>query len=310
MNFTLLANQPMIDVVRYPQLKGNINGPSLIRVPEWINNPLGRYYLYFAHHEGDFIRLAFADDLEGPWQIHEPGTLSLAASGFCTEAPKPADTDPEILRQISLGIDGDYPHVASPDVHIDAPSERIFMYFHGRIADGTQHTRLATSIDGIQFETNTELLGTSYFRVFKWKECSYAIALGGLLYRSADSESGFECSHRITSEKYRHGAVVQIDSTVYVAWTRAEDSPERLLLSRLDCSGDWRSWQLQDSIEIRRPTDVWEGADRPCVASRFGGVMEPVNQLRDPCFFQEDGCLYLLYSFAGEQGIAIGRLEL
>ncbi|MFV1980611.1 MAG: hypothetical protein ACC655_05595, partial [Rhodothermia bacterium] len=41
----------------------NVNGPSVIRVPDWINSPLGRYYLYFAHHRGSFIRMAYADDL-------------------------------------------------------------------------------------------------------------------------------------------------------------------------------------------------------------------------------------------------------
>ncbi|MFP4172040.1 MAG: hypothetical protein ACLFV4_03925 [Candidatus Hydrogenedentota bacterium] len=51
----------------------NINGPSLIRVPEWIEDPLGAYYLYFAHHDGQFIRLAYADHLKGPWKIHEGG---------------------------------------------------------------------------------------------------------------------------------------------------------------------------------------------------------------------------------------------
>ncbi|MBI3972242.1 MAG: hypothetical protein HY332_13225, partial [Chloroflexi bacterium] len=39
----------------------NINGPSLIRVPDWVDDPLGRYYLYFAHHRGTYIRLAYAD---------------------------------------------------------------------------------------------------------------------------------------------------------------------------------------------------------------------------------------------------------
>ena len=31
----------------------NINGPSLIQVPDWLPNPLGKYYLYFAHHKGE-----------------------------------------------------------------------------------------------------------------------------------------------------------------------------------------------------------------------------------------------------------------
>jgi hypothetical protein len=74
----------------------NINGPSLIRVPDWIENPLGKYYLYFAHHHGSFIRLAYADRLEGPWKIYEAGVLPLED----TPAYDGADQD----------------HVASPDV--------------------------------------------------------------------------------------------------------------------------------------------------------------------------------------------------
>jgi hypothetical protein len=60
----------------------NVNGPSLIRMPDWVTAPLGRYYLYFAHHDGRYIRLAYADDLDGPWKIHRPGVLSLADARF------------------------------------------------------------------------------------------------------------------------------------------------------------------------------------------------------------------------------------
>ena len=65
--------QPII----HPQLPGlegergdNINGPSLIKVPEWVEGRLGRYYLYFAHHNGSYIRMAYADDFAGPWTVH------------------------------------------------------------------------------------------------------------------------------------------------------------------------------------------------------------------------------------------------
>jgi hypothetical protein len=44
----------------------NLNFPSLIRVPDWIDQPLGRYYLYFSSHHGLYIRLAYADQVEGP----------------------------------------------------------------------------------------------------------------------------------------------------------------------------------------------------------------------------------------------------
>ncbi len=52
----------------------NINGPSLIRVPDWLEDPLGKYYLYFAHHGGYHIRLAYADAMEDP-EFTEPQTV-------------------------------------------------------------------------------------------------------------------------------------------------------------------------------------------------------------------------------------------
>jgi hypothetical protein len=43
---------------------------------------MGRYYLYFAHHKGDHIRLAYADSLSGPWKIDEPGVLNVRDTEF------------------------------------------------------------------------------------------------------------------------------------------------------------------------------------------------------------------------------------
>ena len=63
------------------KMGGNVNGPSLIQAPEWLERPLGRYYLYFAHHQGTYIRLAYADQLQGPWHTYEAGTLQLEQTG-------------------------------------------------------------------------------------------------------------------------------------------------------------------------------------------------------------------------------------
>ena len=42
----------------------------------------------------------------------------------------------------------------------------------------------------------------------------------------------------------------------------------------------------------------------------FGGHIDiRVNQLRDPAIFQEQDKTYLLYSYAGESGIAITELH-
>ena len=75
-----LPNNPIL-YPNYPGLEGevgaNINGPSLIRVPDWVSNPLSRYYLYFAHHSGQYIRLAYSNNLQGPFTVHDSGTLHI-----------------------------------------------------------------------------------------------------------------------------------------------------------------------------------------------------------------------------------------
>ena len=103
-----LLNRNMPHIPRENDLH-NINGPSLLKVPDWISHPLGRYYLYFAHHEGQFIRLAYSDNLLGDWKIYEAGTLQLEQTAC-------------------LG------HIASPDVHIAPDTREILMYFHGPVA--------------------------------------------------------------------------------------------------------------------------------------------------------------------------------
>jgi hypothetical protein len=44
--------------------------------------------------------------------------------------------------------------------------------------------------------------------------------------------------------------------------------------------------------------------------SRGGSIDVPVNQLRDPTIFEEDGRVYLLYTVAGERGIGLAEVHL
>ncbi len=87
MRVTRLIEAPIITPDLHPSIGENIQGPSLIRVPDWVKDPLGAYYLYFADHKGSYIRLAYADDLGGPWTVHPPGSLQLSNSRFLTEPP-------------------------------------------------------------------------------------------------------------------------------------------------------------------------------------------------------------------------------
>ena len=95
MHVERVGDGPLIHANMGVAIGTNINGPSVIRVPDWADG-LGRYHLYFAHHRGDGIRLAYADRVEGPWTIHAPGALTLADSLFPVEIP-PGDL-PDWMR--------------------------------------------------------------------------------------------------------------------------------------------------------------------------------------------------------------------
>ena len=64
-----LADGPIIVPSMNARMGSNNQGPSLIRVPNWIDNPLGKYYLYFCDHRGTYIKLAYADDITGPISV-------------------------------------------------------------------------------------------------------------------------------------------------------------------------------------------------------------------------------------------------
>ena len=57
-----------------------------IRVKRFHTNPLGRYYLYFAHHAGTYARLGYTIPLREPFVIGHEGNIAL----FCTGAGVPA----------------------------------------------------------------------------------------------------------------------------------------------------------------------------------------------------------------------------
>ena len=285
-----LDGNPILSRDTTPWVGRNINGPSLIAAPPWLEQPLGRYYLYFAHHRGTFIRLATADRLDGPWAVYQPGTLQLAESHFPT--------------------DGRRPHIASPDVHVDTATTTVRMYYHGLdTATRVQHTRVATSADGIHFQARPELLGRPYFRVFARDGWWYAVARAGLLYRSADGLGRFERGQRLLDRDARHTGLLVRGDELLVFWSRVGDTPERILCSRVELTGDWGSWRAGPATEVVEPEYPWEGADQPLEASVQGWEDEPVRQLRDPAIFCEDDRTYLLYSVAGESGIAIAELE-
>ena len=305
-----LSAEPIIRPHMDERMGSNINGPSLIRVPEWIDEPLGRYYLYFADHKGGYIRLAFADALAGPWRMHTPGTLALEASHFATERPDPSVVTDAKRAEGAWTVERDHlrPHIASPDVHVDHDRREIRMYYHGMLGDGEQRTRVAVSGDGIAFEARPEVLGNSYFRVFRHRGWHYALVMPGEVCRSRDGLTGFESGPVLFRPEMRHAAVRYREDALDVFWTRVGDAPERILHSRVRIDGEWMGWREEGTHPMLEPEHDWEGAGLPVEPSARGEASRLVRQLRDPCVYEEDGRTYLLYCGGGESGIGIAEV--
>ncbi len=313
-----LLDAPIITSTLHPSIGHNIQGPSLIRVPDWVQAPLGKYYLYFADHKGRYIRLAFANELTGPWQIHPPGSLQLEASHFLSEPPPISDEHRQKLevrdrsstvrRSHDVITEATTPHIASPDVHINYETRQIVMYFHGLEDVARQVTRVALSDDGIQFSAMPEVLGRTYFRVFHWRDVTYAMAMPGQFYRSSNGLTDFEAGPLLFNPDMRHAAMLIRDDHLYVFWTQVGEAPERILLSTIDLTPDWTAWKESDPIEVLRPERDWEGANAPLEPSIRSTAYGQVNQLRDPAIFEENGNVFLLYAVGGESGIAIARV--
>jgi len=249
MHVSRFEQNPIITSDTGRRIGTNINGPSLIRVPDRLPKPLGQYYLYFAHHKGRFIRLAYADTLTGPWHIHSSGTLQLEQSHF-TLTPPPLSVlyNPDSQPTAESETDRLTPHIASPDAYVDEQQRTLRRYYHGLLADGTQLTRLALSRDGLSFSAREEILALPDLRVLRHDSYWFGIAMPGTVYRSQDGLTAFERGHQVLDDNPRHVALRQFANTLQVFWTRVGDAPERILCSTIDFTPDWTEWTASTPV--------------------------------------------------------------
>jgi hypothetical protein len=320
----------------------NINGPSVIRVPDWIAaedrpDPSAQYYMYFANHGGNFIRMAWAEKVDGPYTLY--GVHDYAADN--PRGVLDLGSDDRIDLANDLAVTG---HIASPDVHVDHDNKQIRMYFHApaqQAGSGRgQKSFVAHSGSGLDFNAGIEpvILGFAYFRVFDYKDDKYAIASRGALYKAPDNPftppAGFNYRHELwglegsgyndnpfqhdlnadanrdPTGRVRHSAVQVVDDRLQVFHSRVGDKPERIVMTTIDLSvGDLTQWDPgYPPEEILEPELDWEGADLELGTSSAGSATN-VRQLRDPYVFEDaDGKLYLFYTGAGEEAIGVARL--
>ncbi|MDX1407713.1 MAG: hypothetical protein R3330_06250 [Saprospiraceae bacterium] len=281
----------------------NINGPCLIRVPEWMNEPLGRYYLYFAHHKGTYIRMAYADQVEGPYTVYHPGVLHQR------------DT---IFGEGEVDLQNWTAHIASPEVIVDHDRRQLVMIFHGLgpSLPGCHGSSIAASRDGLTFAMvpDAPVIPETYFRAFRWMGHWYLIGRLGQMYRTGSEFSAFERGPNpfqpvLGPAPLRHCAVRLVGARLQVFYSRIGDEPERIVLSEMALDGAWERWAVSHPTTVLQPETIYEGVDRPLRPSRMGPAWRRVREVRDPAIFEEDGHTYLLYSIAGESGIAVARLQ-
>lgn len=335
-------NQPIITEKMFLDLGASgeegwiINGPSLIRIPDWIL-PENRadssavYYLYFANHHGNYIPMAWSAELEGPWNLYHTGADY--KSGF--RGVLDLGPDDTISIGNSLTIEK---HIASPDVIVDDSNKQIVMYFHGpvREPDG-QRTLVATSSDGLSFQEGIlpVLLGSSYFRVFEYQDTMYAVGHKSALVQGGTVDDpwlvppDFDFMEKLWTYrednpfedyidsigfdgKVRHPGIHLSEDTLFVFYSRAGDAPERIMMSRMRLDKKpFDKWEPSfPPMEILHPEVYWEGSSKPISPSESGSIDYLANQLRDPDVFEDiDGSLYLLYSGGGEDAIGLARLD-
>jgi len=349
----LNAGRPILHAAHFaergvPDDGRNINGPSVVRLPDWLApdqraHPAAVYYLYFAHHGGAYIRMAWAAAIEGPWTLYNTDASSPAGCGVLDLR----SAGPDLAIDFGPGHARFEQHVASPDVHLDAPRRRFVMYFHAptnTTAHGytqAQKTGVATSADGLNFNrpqnggqpghgVRDALLGNAYFRVFPHHGHLYAVSNGGGLWRTPDPDNPWAPASTPTDDAWtpgpnplqqaldarrlrpRHVALRHLDAdTLEVFFTALNDTPERLYRVTLDIAGPWDGWRVSDDCEVvLRAERAWEGGDLPAVQSQRGAAPATrINQLRDPCLLTDaDGSTYLFYVGGGEQAIGVARL--
>lgn len=308
------------------ELGASINGPSLIRVPAWVQHPLGRYYLYFAHHAGKYIRLAYADQVEGPWKIYAPGTLKL--------------NEQQAVEN----------HVASPEAVIDESSHQIYLFYHGW-TPGHKHTAgsdefwdrqcssVAVSSDGIHFRPLNTIVGPSYLRVFAHGGQWFAINESGVLRRAAHLGDRFEPVTRLIGPEIiaavdparlhepgatpadqrsatgphrytmRHVGIDVVGDRLVIYFSCVSHRPERILCTVADLSGPPETWKAHGTYEVLQSATPAEGVDLPLAYSNGGISRTHVHELRDPAVYREGTNAWLLYSIAGEHGLGLAKLQ-
>jgi hypothetical protein len=266
----------------------SINYPSLIEVPAWVTNPLGRYYLYFsAHRHAWYIRLAYANEIMGPWTVYAPGTLT--------------------KEQMQSAF------VTAPDAYVDHAKQRIRLYVQNR-QSGARRRGVATATDGINFTLVNNNIGLGYCRLFSRRDETFGLfGVGNIRLRRSKNGIDFEDGPLLfnagAGPHARHVGLQPRDDRLRVFFTERGGAPELIRMAEVNMAAPWTSWRVGTAVEIMRPQMAYEGANEPITTSKRGAARNKEHALRDPFIYEGSGRTWLIYAIAGESGLALAELH-
>ena len=277
----------------------NICNPCIIKVPEWVKDSLGKYYLYYADHRGKYIKFAFSNFIFNNWR----SKLDIIIN----------------INSFNNAIN----HIASPEIYIDDIKKKFYLLTHSHSATHKgQWTYVSESNNGLHFKVvNDKPLAPFYLRVFKYNNFFYGVSKGGNLWKTNELIREFyPCQNLFDPSKsnellhnyegaVRHVGLFVENNILYIFYSKIGDKPERIYFSKLNLEKNDKNWKFNSETELLRPTMDFEGANLPLLKSKPGDTPVAENALRDPYLFKINSNYYLAYCVQGEFGIAIAEIK-
>ena len=282
-----------------PFSKDNINGPTVVeyRVPIFSNSKF--YLMYFGHHKGKYIRVAWSFSPTGPFK-----RVPLAR--------------PLLIWNVFGERKG---HVASPEVQKFGSKTYLFSHSPSRYFEpGKQITYMSRLWLGIFCSRAKPIALPPYARFFSFNGSVHAITNGADVIKfdpdslevssiSVDKSPLLVPDLMDSVKRVRHAQIVESMGLALCFFTRVGDAPERILVSKLESkSSDGAKFSVP--IELLRPTEDYEGTGQKIEPSKNGISRQSENALRDPFVAKFGNQHFLYYSTEGEKGIACAKLEM
>ena len=261
--------------------------PTVFHAADYIENPIGEWYLYYAPHDNPGgICLMYGDNLEGPW----------------TEYANNPVIDNEWSPHYSV------PHVSSPDAKWNVESGRLFVYFHG----SNSVTRWAETDDGINFDyggvavTNEmggpDVTETSYARVFTHRDTSSDYKYG-MFYMGNERDN----KRRIRLAESRDGRTWVVNPD-YVVAGGSEEGTNVSAGSLWEWDGQlYVIYHASSGKTYARTIDqtLRKVGDTPILLHKASGNGEDVGRIASPEIVTHNGETYLFYESGDRLGATI-----